>query len=162
MLPVPPPGAIPNTEAAEGTEEGKRQRKARIYSTTIDARNADYVAHSPDALVNREGVKDTEAGEAAEGPGSGRDEGRPGWEGPEAETAALCPGEAAIPGASLSRLPAPVWSRSGPDREGARIPGLSFSGPFLASLSADRGYDSSCLDAYIVYNSIYIYHAFPV
>lgn len=92
MLPVPPPGAIPCAEAAEGTEEGKRQRKARVYGTTIDARQADYMAHSPGSPVNREGVKDAEAGEAAEGPGSGRDEGRPGWEGPETEASAQCPG----------------------------------------------------------------------
>ena len=111
MLPVPPPGAIPNAEAAEGTEEGKRQRKARIYSTTIDARNADYKALCPDAPANREGVKDAEAGEAAEGPGSGRDEGRPGWEGPEAEGSAQCPGSS---GPVRQCLPSGLVPWSGP------------------------------------------------
>lgn len=96
MLPVPPPGAIPCAEAVEATEEGKRQRKARIYSTTIDARQADYKAHCPDAPVNREGVEDAEEREAVS-PVSGMDEGRPGLEGPEAEAAALCPEEAACP-----------------------------------------------------------------
>ena len=96
MLPVPPPGAIPNTEAVEATEEGKRQRKARIYSTTIDARQADYKAHCPDAPVNREGVEDAEEREAVS-PVSGREEGRPGLKGTEAEASALCPGVADCP-----------------------------------------------------------------